>query len=361
MAYEIVAEDGKARAGILKTKTGRYETPIFMPVATKGAVKLVSAHSLEEIGVDALIANAFLLYLKPGLDVIEKHGGIHRFMNWKKCIFTDSGGFQVLSLSDFKSKFSDNGLLFKSPFDGKEHLLNPKKVMEIEEKLGSDVAMALDQMPLYGSTKKDVIEATKRTHLWAENCLKEHKDDKQLLFGIAQGSVFKDLRKKSTEFISKLDFDGVALGGLCIGEPKQKMMEMARLSVRILPKNKPRYMMGVGSPRELIECVGQGIDIFDSVWPTRNARHGQALTSKGKLSIENKIYRKDLKPIDNNCGCKICKSYTRAYLHHLFRTKEQLGMKLLSYHNLYFLEELMRNIKDAIKEGSFRKLKNEYR
>lgn len=359
--FKIAHKDGKARVGVLKTKTGEYETPFFMPVATKGAVKYISTEELEEMSTQALISNAFLLYLKPGLKIIQKHHGLHNFMNWQKCIFTDSGGFQVLSLNDFKDKFSDKGLKFKSPFDGSVHELTPKKVMETEQALGTDVALALDQMPLYNSTREQVETATKRTHLFAKECLANHKDKSQLLFGIAQGGTFLDLRKESAKFISGLDFDGIALGGLCIGEPKSKTLEMIKLSVEILPENKPRYLMGVGSPLEILEAVENGIDIFDSVWPTRNARHGRVMTSQGDINIENTKFKNNASLLDKNCNCEVCKNYTLSYLHHLIKTNEPLGMKLLSYHNLFFMQNLMVRIKNAIKQNKLKELKNEFR
>ncbi|MBU0906791.1 MAG: tRNA guanosine(34) transglycosylase Tgt [Nanoarchaeota archaeon] len=358
--FKITSKSNKARTGIFTTRTGQYETPFFMPVATKAAVKYLDAEELEEISTQSIISNAFLLYLKPGLDVIKKHKGLHNFMNWKNCIFTDSGGFQVLSLNDFKDKFSDKGLKFKSPFDGSLHELTPKKVMEIEQTLGSDVAMCLDQMPLYSSTYEQVKEATARTHLFAKQCIKYHKGKSQLLFGIAQGGTFPDLRKQSAQFISNLPFDGIALGGLAVGEPLDKMKEMIKISIENMPEEKPKYLMGVGSPKEIIEAVEQGIDIFDSVWPTRNARHGKIFTSEGYLEIEKSQNKNSPEPLEKNCNCKVCKTYTCAYLHHLFKTNEPTGKKLLSYHNLYFLQDLMRKIRGAIKEGKFKELKDEY-
>jgi len=361
MSFKITAISGKARTGILKTRTGEYETPFFMPVATKAAVKYLDFQELKETNTTAIISNAFLLYLKPGLDVIKNHNGLHSFSTWGKCIFTDSGGFQVLSLRDFKEKFSDKGLKFKSPFDGALHELTPKKIMEIEQSLGSDVAMALDQMPLYNSSYEEVKKATERTHIFAEQCIKYHTDKSQLLFGIAQGGIFSDLRVKSTKFISSLNFDGVALGGLAVGEPIEKMFEMIRLSIPLIPESKPRYLMGVGSPREIIRAVEYGIDIFDSVWPTRNARHGKIFTSFGYLEIEKSSNKNSLEPLDKKCKCNVCKNYTRSYLHHLFKTNEPAGKKLLTYHNIFFIQEMMQKIRQSIKENKWGELKNEYR
>lgn len=359
--FTITAKSGSARTGILKTKTGEYETPFFMPVATKAAPKHLDVEELKQTGANAFISNAFLLYLKPGLSVIKKHKGLHNFIKWKHCIFTDSGGFQVLSLNNFKYKFSDKSLTFKSPFDGSLHELTPKKVMEIEQTLGSDVAMCLDQMPLYGSSREEVKDATNRTHIFAEQCLKYHKDKSQLFFGIAQGGTFPDLREQSTKFIASLPFDGIALGGLAVGESMKEMREMIKVSMPLIPENKPRYLMGVGSPWEIIEAVEQGIDIFDSVWPTRNARHGKISTQEGYIDIGKSKYKEDLSPLDKSCDCKVCKTHTRAYLHHLFKTDEPLGKKLLSYHNIAFLQNLMKKLRKSIKENKFQELKNEYR
>lgn len=361
MAFEIKNKDKKARNGILKTKTGKYETPFFMPVATKGAPKYLEAQEISELGGYAMISNAFLLYLKPGLEIIQKNKGIQNFMKWSGCSFTDSGGFQALSLKKFNKKNSNSGLTFKSPYDGGIHELNPKKVMEIEEKIGSDVAMCLDQMPLYGQSKEEVKIATQRTHLWAKECLKYHKDKKQLLFGICQGGTFPDLRKESAEFFSKLDFDGYAIGGLAVGEPKEKMEEMIKIATKILPENKPRYLMGVGSPMEIIKAVENGVDIFDSVWPTRIARHGEVMTKNGSYDITKKEFQLDLNPLDKNCKCKVCKKYTKSYIHHLYRVKEPLAMKLLSYHNLAFIQNLMKEIRESIKIGKFKEIKKKYK
>ncbi|MFH1802442.1 MAG: tRNA guanosine(34) transglycosylase Tgt [archaeon] len=358
--FKITAKSDKARTGILKTKTGEYETPFFMPVATKATPKYLEIEELNGLGAKAFISNAFLLYLKPGLEVIKKHKGLHNFVKWKNCIFTDSGGFQVLSLNDFKDKFSNKGLKFQSPFDGSYHELTPKKVMEIEQTLGSDVAMCLDHMPLTSYTYEQVKEATERTHLFAKQCLEAHTDKDQLLFGIAQGGTFPDLRKESAQFISSLDFDGIALGGLAVGEPLDKMKEMIKISIENMPEDKPRYLMGVGSPKEIIEAVEQGVDIFDSVWPTRNARHGKIFTSEGYIEIDKSTFKESLEPLDKTCTCRVCKTHTRAYLHHLIKTNEPTGKKLLSYHNLFFLQTMMKKIRAAIKGGKFKELKDGY-
>jgi len=353
--FKLIHSDGKARIGRLKTKHGIVETPLFMPVATKGAVKLIDTSELKEMNVQGIISNAFLLSLKPGLDIAKD---LHKFMDWNRVIFTDSGGFQILSMNNVFKGIKKNGINFKNPFNGEEHLLTPEKVMEIQKILGSDVAMALDHMPLYGLDFKKVKEAVEDTHRWAEICL-EKKNEKQLLFGIAQGGIYPELRKKSTEFINSLDFDGVALGGLCIGESKEDMHKMIKLSIPLI-KDKPRYLMGVGSPVELINCIGEGIDVFDSVFPTRNARHGHIITKKGAVNIENSEYRKDFSALDENCKCKVCRKYSKAYINHLFNSTEYLGLRLATYHNLFFIQNLIKEVKKAIKEKNFEKFKKEF-
>lgn len=361
MTFKITHKDKRARVGKFTTKSGTYETPFFMPVATKAAPKYIEPAEIKKMGGYAMISNAFLMYLKPGAKVIKKHGGLGKFMNWDGCTFTDSGGFQVLSLNTFKSKFSDDGLLFKSPFDGSKHLLNPKTVMKFEQDIGADVAMVIDQMPLADQDKKGVIEATNRTHLWAKECLKYHKDKKQLLFGICQGGVYPELRKASAEYIGSLPFDGCAIGGLAVGEAKSDMKKMVKIATDTLPENKPRYLMGVGTPRELIDFIEMGVDVFDCIWPTRTARHGKMMTQNGYLTLKSTKYKFDMKPIDKHCDCYVCKTLTRSYLHHLLRQKEPLGMKYLSYHNLHFLQNLMKEIREAIKKGELSKLKKKYK
>ncbi len=360
MTFEIKHRSGKARVGVLTTKTGSYETPFFMPVATKAAPKYIEPAEIYEMGGRNMISNAFLLYLKPGLDVIKAHGGVQKMMNWKGCSFTDSGGFQTLSLGDYQDKITDRGLVFRSPYDGKRHLLSPKEVMKIEEAIGSDVAMVIDHMPIPGQSEEEVREATERTDRWAKECLKYHTDKSQLLFGIAQGGTFPELRKWSAKQLSKLDFDGFALGGLAIGEPKEKMRKMVEISINLLPEDKPRYLMGVGSVREIIDFVKQGVDVFDSIFPTRIARHGKILTQKGAINLYNIGFKDDMSPLCLKCDCKVCRNYTKSYLHHLLRAKEPLGFKYLSYHNLYFMQKLIEEIREAIKAGTYGELEVKY-
>jgi len=357
--FKLIAKDKEARTGILKTAHKEVETPFFMPVATKTAVKYLDPRDLEEIGINAIISNAFVLSLRPGLKTIKKAKGIHNFMNYKGAIFTDSGGFQKIKDS-FYIKSSDKGIQLKSPFDGKKVILTPKLCMKIQNTLSSDVAMVIDEMPLPNQTRKEVELAVERTHKWAKECLKHHKNKKQLIFGIAQGGLFPDLREKSAKFISSLKFDGVAFGGLAIGEPEQKTYKMINSQVKHFPENKVRYLMGVGSPRQLINAIAAGADCFDSTFPTQNARHATLFTSKGKLQIKNSKYQNDLNPIDKNCDCYVCKNYTRSHIRHLLKMKEANGLRYATYHNIYFINNLMKQVRAAIKQGRFNKLRKEF-
>lgn len=343
--FEIVAEDAQsnARIGRLRTSHGMIETPCFMPAGTKATVKTLSTEELEEMGVEAIIVNAFHLYLEPYLDIIEKVG-IHKFMHWDKSIFTDSGGYQ--RIRDFNLKITSQGLKFKSHSD---KTFTPEESIRIQNLLGSDVAMVLDDCPPYGMNYENIYSAVLRTSDWAERCKKAHANDRQLLFGISQGGVFPELRKECTEKLIKLNFDGYGIGGLSIGEPNSKMHEILSFTTKFLPKQKPRYLMGVGSPDDLLKCIRLGIDIFDSAFPTRNARHGTAMTASGNVSIRKQIFSRDLAQIDENCKCYTCRNYTRAYIHHLFKEKEMLGMRLLSLHNLYLIQNLITDVKRAIR------------
>ncbi|MBR9692129.1 tRNA guanosine(34) transglycosylase Tgt [Candidatus Woesearchaeota archaeon] len=357
--FKIIAKDKDARTGILKTAHGKVETPFFMPVATKTAVKYLDPRDLEEIGIQAIISNAFVLSLRPGIKTIKKAGGIHKFMNFHNSIFTDSGGFQKIKDS-FYIKSSDKGLHLKSPFDGEKFLLTPKMLMKIQNTIASDVAMVMDEMPLPNQPKKEVILAVKRTHKWAVECLKHHKNKKQLLFGIAQGGLFPDLREMSAKFISSLDFDGVAFGGLAIGEPEKKTYKMINAQVKHFPEDKVRYLMGVGNPTQLINAVYAGADCFDSTFPTQNARHSTLFTSQGKIKIKNAKYKNDMKPIDKNCNCYVCKNYTRSHIRHLIKMKEANGLRYCTYHNIHFMNNLMKQIRAAIKEHKLEKFKNSF-
>lgn len=356
MVFKIINEEGKARYGKLKTAHGIIETPFFMPVATKAAMKHLSNKELDN--TNAIIMNALLISLRPGLDVIKHFNGVHKLMNWDKVVFTDSGGFQVLS-KFFLEKTSSKGFYFKSPYDGKVYLLTPEKAMYIQNVIDSDVAMCLDDVPHHNSNS--VVERVKRTHEWAERCKKAHENKKQLLFGITQGSVDKNLRIKSAKFINNLDFEGVALGGLCIGENKKTMYKIVDISLKHINPERPRYLMGVGSPKDLIECVSHGIDIFDSCFPTRVARHGDLFIKEGKLNIRKGRFSKDENPIEEDCKCYVCKDFSRAYLNHLFKSGVPLAYRYASIHNVHFIQSLMDEIRKSIKKGYFNEIKKEYK
>jgi queuine tRNA-ribosyltransferase len=331
-----------------------------MPVATRLTVKYIQQDELIDMGVDSMI-----LTMNPGVEYIKEMGGIHKFMNFNKCIFTDSGGFQMQSEKLFLS-INDKGVHFKDPFSGKKTFLTPEAVMKNQMEIGADTAMCLDQMPHTKQNKEDWIEATKRTHIWAKRCKSAHRllkynyGDKQLLFGIAQGGLDRDLRKKSAEFINTLDFNGVAMGGLCLGESKEAMFKAIEHQVPVFNKEKPRYLMGVGSPEDILEAIEKGVDCFDSIYPTQNARHGNIFTSKGIIKIDRGKHSKDTKPLDPECNCQICKKFTRAYLNYLIKIKEKTVLRYLSYHNVYFTQKLIQDAREAIKENRFKKFKQDF-
>jgi len=357
--FKLEAKEGKARAGELETRHGKIKTPFFMPVATKGAIKHLSTKQLEETGTNCFIANALLLSLKPGLEVIKRHGTLHDFMHWNKAIFTDSGGFQILIPGIF-IKQDDRGVWFKDPFRGEKLFLTPEDCMEIQISIGADVAMCLDDVPQVNCDETREKDATRRTHLWAERCKKSHTDKKQSLFGIAQGGRDPELRKESMEFMVQLDFDGYAFGGLCLGEGRDIMLKMVEAQEPVIPDNKPRYLMGVGSPEDILLCIERGVDIFDSIFPTENARHETVFTRNGRIRITKPMYAQDLSRLDENCGCYCCKHFTKSYLHHLMRIGEALGMQLCSLHNIHFLQTMIKEAREAIVEGKFQEYKNSF-
>jgi len=367
--FKIKNNDSKseARTGELNTAHGKISTPFFMPVATKLTIKHVSPMELDAMGGKTLITNAYISHLKPGLDILKQAGGVHNMMNFQHCIFSDSGGFQMLSES-FLQDISDKGVKLADPFSGKKLFLTPENVIQIERELGSDVAMCLDHVPKIRSSKEDIAEAVRRTHLWAERCKKYHDDHggknfydrKQLIFGIAQGGLHKDLREKSGEFINSLDFDGIALGGLCIGETGKEMFDAINWQLPKLAKEKPKYLMGVGTPLDILNAVSLGMDCFDSIYPTQHARHCHILTSKGTIKLDRGKYKNDFSPMDPECDCYVCKNFTRAYLHHLSRSFEWTHHRYFSYHNVYFLVNLMKNIRSAIDKGEFANFKKEF-
>ncbi|MBU0667975.1 tRNA guanosine(34) transglycosylase Tgt [Patescibacteria group bacterium] len=360
--FKITAQKGDARTGSFKTPHGTIETPVFMPVGTKGTVKTMMPEELKQIGSQIILANTYHLYLRPGDKTVAVLGGLHKFMNWDGPILTDSGGYQVFSLAHgTKSKsgeklvkIKENGVEFRSILDGSKHFFTPKKVMEIEHNLGADIIMAFDECPPAISSKKYAKEAMERTHRWAAQCKKEHEkllrksEKKQALFPIIQGCMYEDLRLQSTKFMADLDLPGIAIGGLAVGEPRKTTWKIVDAIIPHLPKNKPRYMMGIGTPEDIKEAIKRGIDMFDCVLPTRLGRHGTAFTSKGNLHLENESNKLSKKPLDPKCGCYTCKNYTRAYLRHLIMEKEILGIHLLSLHNIAFLHTVVNEEKKKI-------------
>jgi queuine tRNA-ribosyltransferase len=351
--------ENHGRLGMLRTAHGEIETPVFMPVGTQGAVKAMTAGDLTEIGFKLILGNSYHLYLRPGVDIVAQAGGLHRFANWPGSMLTDSGGFQVFSLAKL-NKITEAGVSFRSHIDGSPHLFTPEKVMEIEMGLGADIAMAFDVCLPYPSPYNTAKEAMERTIRWAERCLQAHSRSDQALFAIVQGVTYRDLREISARSLAQLDFPGYAIGGLSVGEPKALMYEVLDYTVPLLPETKPRYLMGVGSPDALWEGVERGIDMFDCVFPTRIARNGTALTSVGRVIIRDAKYARAFEPLDPNCACPVCASYTRAYLRHLFKAGEILGAHLVTYHNLSFLMKLMREIKAGIATDTFAERKTKF-
>ena len=351
----------KARIGHIITHRWVVETPVFMPVGTQASVKAMPLHILKSLGYGIILCNTYHLYLRPGEDVIKSLGGLHKFANWERLILTDSGGFQVYSLAQFR-KITEKGVLFKSHLDGSEHFLTPVKALEIQAKLGSDIRMVLDTCIPYPITYEEAKYLTNLTHDWAiesRDYVKRHPEYKGATFGISQGGMFEDLRRESTKFIVQLDFDGYAIGGLSVGEPLEVRNEMIEVSVEHLPKDKPRYLMGVGTPLDIVDAVIRGVDMFDCVLPTRNARRGSVFTSKGTLSIKRAEFKTDSEPIDPECDCYVCRNFSRGYLRHLFNAKELLVYHLLTLHNLYYYAKLMGTIKEAIKRDSLLDLRAE--
>ncbi|MDO8647176.1 MAG: tRNA guanosine(34) transglycosylase Tgt [Candidatus Diapherotrites archaeon] len=361
MNFNPFFQDSKtsARSGFLKTAHGRVQTPFFMPVETKAAAKFVSQEELDKMGVECFISNALLLHFKPGLEIVKKAGGLHKFLNWEKSIFTDSGGFQVID-EHFLLRINDAGAEFRDPFSGKRECITPEKAIAIQNSLGADVIMCLDDQPHFGRSKDSIAQAVKRTLLWAEKCKKAHSNKRQQLFGICQGGLHSDLRKKSIEGLLKIDFDGIAIGGFGIGEENAQMMKVVEKCVSLIPEEKPVYLMGIGSPKELVEGISAGVDVFDSCFPTRVGRHGMVFTRKGALRLEKAQFAKDFKQLDADCDCFVCRNYSRAYIHHLFKLKEPSGMRYLSHHNLHFLQRLVQEARQNIKENSFLKFRNQF-
>lgn len=361
VTYELIkkSKESMARLGKLHTPHGVIDTPIFMPVGTQATVKTMSPEELEEIGAGIILSNTYHLYLRPGYELVQQAGGLHKFMNWSGATLTDSGGFQVFSLGDLR-KIREEGVEFRSHLDGSKHLFTPEKVMEIEMALGADIAMTFDECVSYPMDYEYTKLAMERTTRWAERCLNAHHREEQALFGIVQGGMYPDLRAISARDLISMDFPGYGIGGLSVGESKSLSYEILDATIPLMPRDKPRYLMGVGSPDFLIEGVIRGIDMFDCVLPTRIARNGTVFTSEGRLTIKNAVFKADFTPLDHHCDCYTCRNFSRAYLRHLFNTGEILGLRLTSYHNLYFLLNLMKQIREAIAADSLLTFRREF-
>ncbi|MGM0418775.1 MAG: tRNA guanosine(34) transglycosylase Tgt [Thermodesulfobacteriota bacterium] len=363
-SFELLKNGGdeKERRGKITTSRGVIETPIFMPVGTLGSVKSLSVEDLKDVGAQIILGNTYHLYLRPGCTILDLFDGLHKFMNWDRPILTDSGGFQVFSLADL-SKITEQGYSFQSHIDGSKHMMTPEKSVEIQLSIGSDIMMCLDQCIGYPAEKKETESAMHLTKRWAKRCYDRWQADNSrdnALFGIVQGGMYKDLRKISAEQICEIDFSGFAVGGLSVGEPVELMYEMAEYNLPMLPANKPRYVMGVGTPENLVTLVGMGADMFDCVMPTRNARNGKLFTRHGDINISNARYADDTMPLDPQCGCETCRNYSRAYLRHLYKSRELLSYRLNTIHNLYYYLDLMENIRNAVFNSDFKNFKNNF-
>ncbi len=352
--FEIIKKDNssEARLGRIETDHGILSTPAFLPVGTQGTVKSLTPEELMEIGVEAILGNTYHLYLRPGHGTIGRLGGLHQFIHWEKPILTDSGGFQIFSLGSLR-KISEEGVTFQSHLDGSPHFLTPEKVVEIQRVLGSDIAMVLDECAPYPSPYEYVKTSMERTSRWAKRSLKERRGTDPALFAIVQGGMYRDLREKSAQTLVEMEFQGYAIGGLSVGEPKSAMWDVLKWILPFLPKDLPRYLMGVGTPEDILEAVRLGVDFFDCVLPTRNARNGTLFTSSGKISIKQAQYAEDRRPVDETCACYTCCHYSRAYLRHLYLSKEILSSRLNTIHNLYYYINLLGKIKEAIQDGNF--------
>jgi len=357
--FRIVKEDSrtKARTGVIRTLHGEVRTPVFMPVGTYGTVKTCSPDELENLGASIILGNAYHLYLRPGHNIVKKAGGLHQFMSWKHSILTDSGGFQVFSLGPNR-EISEEGTTFKSEIDGSRHFFSPERSVEIQNALGADIIMNFDECTPYPCDYEYAKNSMELTTRWAKRCKSAHRS-KQLLFGIIQGSIYHDLRRKSAEDLAEMSFDGYAIGGLSVGEEAEIMYNIIGYTTPMMPIDKPRYLMGVGTPENIVEAVSLGIDMFDCVLPTRNARNGSLFTTEGMLKIKNAKYKRDFTHLDPNCGCYTCANFTKAYLRHLFIANEILAHRLHTIHNLHFYMSLMRGIRKAIEDNTFFRLKSD--
>ncbi|MBU1088089.1 MAG: tRNA guanosine(34) transglycosylase Tgt [Candidatus Omnitrophica bacterium] len=361
MSFQVVLKDknSKARLGLLNTKRGIIQTPVFMPVGTQATVKAITPYALEEMGTEIILGNAYHLYLRPGTDLIKKAGGLHKFMNWQGPILTDSGGYQVFSLSILR-KITDKGVTFQSHIDGSKHFIGPEECLGIQDILGSDICMVLDECSPYPCEYEDAKIAVERTLKWAEISRKVDLNSGNKVFAIVQGSTFKDLRHECAEKLVAMDFDGYAVGGVSVGEPPELIYEIVEYTLPLLPDNKPKYIMGMGTPEDILESVGHGADMFDCIIPTRYGRTANAFTAKGKINLRNAAYTDDLTPVDPECDCYLCKNFTRAYVRHLFYAKEMLGPQLLSQHNVHFYLNMIKQIRTAINQDRFIQFKDDF-
>jgi len=364
MRYTVESRDPNcaARTGRLSLPHGEVETPIFMPVGTQATVKALSQEDLREIGAQIILGNAYHLYLRPGTETLEMAGGIHGFMNWDRPVLTDSGGFQVFSLSAL-NKITPEGVHFQSHLDGSRHFFTPEKAIDNQISIGADIMMCFDDCTAFPVTREKAEKSMRMTHEWAIQCRarwEEREASKQALFGIVQGSVFEDLRRESAQGLVSLDFPGYAIGGVSVGESKEEMIQAVEWAAPHLPEEKPRYLMGVGPPEDILNAIERGIDMFDCVMPTRNARNGSLFTSTGKLNIKNARHARDFGPPDANCACPVCRTYTRSYLHHLYRSKEILSLRLNTLHNLFFMLQLADSARKAIRDGRFLEFKRTF-
>ena len=348
-----------ARRGEVATKHGIVQTPVFMPVGTQASVKAVTVENLVDIGAQIILGNTYHLFIRPGHALIERFGGLHGFMNWDRPILTDSGGFQIFSLKELAT-ITEEGATFRSHLDGSKKFLSPEDAVKVQESLGSDIMMCLDTCIPYPADRSQTVESTALTGRWARRCREAHRKKEQLLFGITQGGMYPELRKESAETLIEIGFDGYAIGGLSVGESKQQMHDMTEATVAHLPDEQPVYLMGVGTPEDLVEGVWRGVDMFDCVMPTRNARNGTLFTSSGKVVIKNARHREDQAPVDERCGCYTCRNYSRAYLRHLFVSREILAYHLNTIHNLYYYLNLMQEIREAIEKDSFASFRNDF-
>ena len=361
VTYELlhIDKNSGARRGVVHTPHGDIQTPVFMPVGTQATVKSMTPEELKQVGAQIILSNTYHLYLRPGQDIVKEAGGLHKFMNWDRPILTDCGGFQVFSLSALRT-ITEDGVEFRSHLDGSKHFFSPESVIKTEEDLGADIIMSFDECVEYPASYEYTKQSMERTTRWAKRCKASHIREDQALFGIIQGGFYEDLRKKSAEDLIDLDFPGYAIGGISVGEPKEEFLRMLYYTAPLMPENKPRYLMGVGTPDYLIEAAIAGIDMCDCVLPTRIARNGTAMTWNGKVVVRNATYERDWGPLDPECDCYTCKNYTRAYIRHLVKTNEILGVRLLSIHNIYFLTKLMEKVRIEIENDNLLEFRKEF-